>query len=80
MLFFLTVNKKETLARIKTEKVIALIRADSPASLLDCARALAAGGLSCIELTMTTPAVLTLCAQVTRDLPRRLVLSLTARF
>jgi 2-dehydro-3-deoxyphosphogluconate aldolase / (4S)-4-hydroxy-2-oxoglutarate aldolase len=65
--------KSDVLARIKTERVIALIRADSPASLLDCARALSAGGLNCIELTMTTPGALELCAQVTRELPEILL-------
>ena len=66
-------NKTEILAKIKAEKVIALIRADSPASLLDCARALSAGGLNCLELTMTTPGALELCAQVSRELPHILL-------
>ncbi len=61
--------KSDVLHRIKSEKVIALIRADSSASLLDCARALSAGGLTCIELTMTTPGAIELCAQVARELP-----------
>lgn len=62
-------TKADVLARLKSEKVIALIRADSPASLLDCARALSAGGLNCIELTMTTPGAIELCAQVAKELP-----------
>ena len=66
-------TKQEVLARLKAEKVIALIRADSSASLLDCARALAAGGLSCIELTMTTPNAIECCAQVARELPQILL-------
>jgi len=66
-------SKIDVLNRIKSEKVIALIRADSPASLLDCARALSAGGLNCIELTMTTPGALDLCAQVARELPQVLL-------
>ncbi len=66
-------TKSEILSRIKAEKVIALIRADSPASLLDCARALAAGGLTCLELTMTTPGAIELCAQVARELPGTLL-------
>jgi 2-dehydro-3-deoxyphosphogluconate aldolase/(4S)-4-hydroxy-2-oxoglutarate aldolase len=65
--------KSHVLARIKTERVIALIRADSPDSLLDCARALSAGGLNCIELTMTTPGALEICARVTRELPQILL-------
>ena len=48
-------KKYAVLAKIKAEKVVALIRADSPDGLLDCAKAMAAGGLTSIELTMTTP-------------------------
>ena len=66
-------TKQEILARLKAEKVIALIRADSSASLMDCARALSAGGLNCIELTMTTPNALELCAQVAKELPQVLL-------
>jgi 2-dehydro-3-deoxyphosphogluconate aldolase/(4S)-4-hydroxy-2-oxoglutarate aldolase len=61
--------KSETLKRIHLEMVIALIRADSSESLLDCARALSAGGLNVIELTMTTPGALDLLAEVSRKLP-----------
>ena len=66
-------SKSDILARLKSDKVIALIRADSSASLLDCARALSAGGLNCIELTMTTPNALELCAQVAKELPQVLL-------
>lgn len=66
-------SKQAILARLKSDKVIALIRADSSASLLDCARALSAGGLNCIELTMTTPGAIELCAQVARELPQVLL-------
>jgi 2-dehydro-3-deoxyphosphogluconate aldolase/(4S)-4-hydroxy-2-oxoglutarate aldolase len=66
-------SKIETLQRLRAEKVIALIRADSSSSLLECARALAAGGLTCIELTMTTPNAIELCAQVSRELPQVLL-------
>jgi 2-dehydro-3-deoxyphosphogluconate aldolase / (4S)-4-hydroxy-2-oxoglutarate aldolase len=62
-------TKAEILGRIKAEKVVALIRADSSESLLDCARALAAGGLNAIELTMTTPGAIELAAEVSRKLP-----------
>ncbi len=66
-------SKSDVLNRIKTEKVIALIRADSSSSLLDCARALSAGGLNCIELTMTTPGALEMCALVAKELPQVLL-------
>ncbi|HYP16421.1 MAG TPA: 2-dehydro-3-deoxyphosphogluconate aldolase, partial [Opitutus sp.] len=62
-------SKAQILQRLKAVKVIALIRADSSNSLVDCARALAAGGLNAIELTMTTPGALEMTAKVSRELP-----------
>ena len=43
-------KKDAILSKLKTEKVIALIRAESPDGLLDCAKALAAGGLAHMTL------------------------------
>jgi 2-dehydro-3-deoxyphosphogluconate aldolase/(4S)-4-hydroxy-2-oxoglutarate aldolase len=65
--------KPETLKRIKSEKIIALIRADSSDSLLECARALSVGGLNVIELTMTTPGAIEMVAEVSRKLPEVLI-------
>lgn len=65
--------KAEILQSIRNEKVIALIRADGADNLLDCARALSAGGLNCIELTMTTPGAIELCARVSQELPQVLL-------
>lgn len=62
-------KKEAALARIKAEKVIAIIRADSPDGLLDCARALAAGGLTCIELAMTTPGAIVILEKAAAALP-----------
>jgi 2-dehydro-3-deoxyphosphogluconate aldolase/(4S)-4-hydroxy-2-oxoglutarate aldolase len=62
-------KKDAVLAKIKAEKVIALIRADGPEGLLDCARALAAGGLTSIELTMTTPGAIRLLEKATAEIP-----------
>ena len=62
-------TKIEILAKIKAEKVIALIRADGPDSLIDCARALSAGGLNIIELTMSTPGALSVLARAANELP-----------
>jgi 2-dehydro-3-deoxyphosphogluconate aldolase/(4S)-4-hydroxy-2-oxoglutarate aldolase len=67
------VNKTDILARLKAQKVIALIRADSAESLLDCARALQAGGLGAIELTMTTPGAIELVGRVSKELPDALI-------
>src|SRR5436190_62810 len=66
-------NKSEILAQLKAQKVIALIRADNADNLLGCARALQAGGLGAIELTMTTPGALELCAKVSKELPEVLL-------
>ncbi|HVW21810.1 MAG TPA: bifunctional 4-hydroxy-2-oxoglutarate aldolase/2-dehydro-3-deoxy-phosphogluconate aldolase [Opitutaceae bacterium] len=62
-------KKDAVLAKIKAEKVIALIRADNPDGLLDCAKALAAGGLTSIELTMTTPGAIRMLEKATAELP-----------
>ena len=62
-------NKSDILNRLRAQKVIALIRADNADNLVGCARALQAGGLGAIELTMTTPGALEMCAKVARELP-----------
>jgi 2-dehydro-3-deoxyphosphogluconate aldolase/(4S)-4-hydroxy-2-oxoglutarate aldolase len=62
-------KKDAVLSKIRSEKVIALIRADSPDGLLDCAKALAAGGLTSIELTMTTPGAIRMLEKATAELP-----------
>jgi len=62
-------KKDAVLSKFRIEKVIALIRADSPDGLLDCARALAAGGLTSIELTMTTPGAIRMLEKATAELP-----------
>ena len=66
-------SKTQILQQLKAVKVIALIRADSSNSLVECARALAAGGLNAIELTMTTPGALEMTARVARELPNVLL-------
>src|ERR1043166_4287208 len=61
-------NKSVTIAKIRSERVVALIRADSPDGLLDCAKALAAGGLTSIEVTMTTPGAIRMLEKATAEL------------
>lgn len=53
---------------LRAQRIIALIRADSPSSLVECTRALSEGGLNCVELTMTTPGALEMAARVSREL------------
>lgn len=62
-------NKDVVLSRIKSQKVVALIRADSPDGLLECAQALASGGLTSIELTMTTPGALKMLEAASAEMP-----------
>ena len=62
-------KKDAVLAKIRSEKVIALIRADNPDGLLDCARALATGGLTSIELTMSTPGAMRMLERTTSEWP-----------
>lgn len=62
-------KKEAILSKIRSEKVIALIRADSPDGLLDCAKALADGGLTSIELTMTTPGAIRMLEKASSELP-----------
>ncbi len=62
-------NREAVLAKIRAERVVALIRAESPAGLLDCARALAEGGLTSIELTMTTPGAIPMLEKASSELP-----------
>jgi 2-dehydro-3-deoxyphosphogluconate aldolase/(4S)-4-hydroxy-2-oxoglutarate aldolase len=62
-------KKEAILSKLRTEKVVALIRAESPDGLLDCAKALAEGGLTSIELTMTTPGALRMLEKASAELP-----------
>ncbi len=62
-------KKEAVLNKLKTEKVVAIIRTDSADGLIDCAKALAAGGLTAIELTMTTPGALKMLEEASAQLP-----------
>jgi 2-dehydro-3-deoxyphosphogluconate aldolase/(4S)-4-hydroxy-2-oxoglutarate aldolase len=62
-------KKAAILQKLSTEKVIALIRAESPDGLLECSDALAAGGLTSIELTMTTPGAIRMLEKATAERP-----------
>ncbi len=62
-------KKEAILNKIRAEKVVALIRADNPDGLVDCAKALAEGGLTSIELTMTTPGANRMLEKCTAELP-----------
>lgn len=62
-------KKEAVLSKLHAEKVVGIIRTESSDGLLDCAKALAAGGLTSIELTMTTPGAIRMLEQVSQELP-----------
>ncbi|MDR1304893.1 MAG: bifunctional 4-hydroxy-2-oxoglutarate aldolase/2-dehydro-3-deoxy-phosphogluconate aldolase [Verrucomicrobiales bacterium] len=61
-------TKQAAIHRLLNPGVVAVIRANSSAQLLDIAKALAAGGLTGMEITMTTPNALQAIGEVSRAL------------
>jgi 2-dehydro-3-deoxyphosphogluconate aldolase/(4S)-4-hydroxy-2-oxoglutarate aldolase len=59
-------TKDQIISGLLTPGVVAIIRADSSEQLIDASRALIAGGISGIEVTMTTPNALKVIAEVTK--------------
>jgi 2-dehydro-3-deoxyphosphogluconate aldolase/(4S)-4-hydroxy-2-oxoglutarate aldolase len=57
------------LAQIRAEKMIGLVGADLGMPLIDCARALSAGGINSLEIAMTTPAAIDLLGKAHAALP-----------
>src|SRR5260221_8702298 len=62
----MTMTKDQIIAGLLAPGVVAIIRADSSEQLLDASRALLDGGVSGIEITMTTPNALKVIADVRR--------------
>ena len=61
-------DRAQTVDRLCRAGVVAVVRASSSEQLLDVAKALAAGGVDCIEITMTTPNALAIIEQCRREL------------
>ena len=59
-------TKDQVIERLLNPGVVAIIRADSSEQLIDASRALIEGGVSSIEVTMTTPNALKVIAEATR--------------
>jgi 2-dehydro-3-deoxyphosphogluconate aldolase/(4S)-4-hydroxy-2-oxoglutarate aldolase len=68
------VTKPETIARLLDPGVIAILRADSSEQLTEAARALVAGGIIAVEVTMTTPNALRVIADVRAALGNAVVM------
>ena len=67
-------NKQEILTRLKQTGVVAVIRADYSGDLIDVARALAKGGVSFVEITMTVPKALTVIEQAVEALKDEVII------
>ncbi|NEU30831.1 bifunctional 4-hydroxy-2-oxoglutarate aldolase/2-dehydro-3-deoxy-phosphogluconate aldolase [bacterium LRH843] len=58
----------ELLQQVKENGIVAVIRGAKPENILDIAKALSAGGVKTLEITVETPKVLTLIEQVASEL------------
>ncbi len=67
-------NKQEILTRLQNPPIIAIIRADSPDELQGAAEALVLGGISAIEVTMTTPDALEVIKSVSDALGNKILM------
>jgi 2-dehydro-3-deoxyphosphogluconate aldolase/(4S)-4-hydroxy-2-oxoglutarate aldolase len=67
-------KKQEILTRLKQTGVVAVIRADYSGDLIDVARALAKGGVSFVEITMTVPKALTVIEQAVETLKDEVII------
>jgi 2-dehydro-3-deoxyphosphogluconate aldolase / (4S)-4-hydroxy-2-oxoglutarate aldolase len=67
-------TKSDILHRMLYPGVIAVIRADNSSQLLDAARAMAEGGLTAMEVTMTTPNALEVIRSVVKELGDRVLM------
>ena len=64
----MAVRSQEALATLEETGVVAVIRVEDPENLLDVSRALCAGGVRLVEITMTVPGALSLIASVSASL------------
>jgi len=60
-------TREKIISGLLTPGVVAIIHADSSGELIHASHALVAGGVSGIEITMTTPNALKVIADVTRE-------------
>jgi 2-dehydro-3-deoxyphosphogluconate aldolase / (4S)-4-hydroxy-2-oxoglutarate aldolase len=67
-------TKPEIIARLLDPGIIAIIRADSSAQLVEAAEALLAGGVTAMEVTMTTPNALAVIGEVTAKFGDRILM------
>ncbi|OHB55536.1 MAG: hypothetical protein A2Y12_03770 [Planctomycetes bacterium GWF2_42_9] len=61
-------DKQKILSTLKASSVVAVIRVDDPGDLVDVSKALYAGGVKFIEITMTVPGALTVIEKAVNSL------------
>lgn len=61
-------DREQTIARLLESGIVAIIRANSPDLALPAAKALLAGGVNAIEVTLTTPGACEAIAAMSREL------------
>ena len=67
-------NKTQIIQRLLDPGIVAIIRADSSEQLVEAAAALLAGGVTAMEVTMTTPNALQVVAAVTQRFGDRILM------
>jgi 2-dehydro-3-deoxyphosphogluconate aldolase/(4S)-4-hydroxy-2-oxoglutarate aldolase len=67
-------KKQDILARLRSSGVVAVVRTDQPGDLIEVGRALAKGGVSFLEITMTVPKALTIIEQAVDALKEQIVI------
>ena len=72
----MALSKSDILQRLRNPGLVAIIRADSSGQLIDATQALLDGGISAIELTMTTPNALDVIKTVTEKFGDQVLLGL----
>jgi len=58
----------DVMERIRSERVVAVLRANSPGELMEVAGALREGGIRCLEFTMTTPGAVEMIRKAVAEL------------
>lgn len=66
-------NKHEVVKRIRDVGIIPVVRAASPDAAVEISRAICAGGLPIIELTLTVPGAVDVIAELVRTMPDVLI-------
>lgn len=61
-------DRQEVLAEIRRTGVVAVVRAERSDTLIEVAKAIRAGGVTAIEITMTTPGALDVIARASQSL------------